>query len=70
MSRRTTRLLDLLCEARNKHRHVKTVQKQLLDYDDDPARFTTFWPDFKARAEDEVRRWSQKRDKAIAKLRR
>jgi hypothetical protein len=57
-------MLDLICDVTNQSDSIETVQAEL-------ARLRTkkapaAW---RAEAEDEIRRWTPKRDKALAKLR-
>ena len=63
MSRRTIRILDLLCDATNLQRSINTVQKDVNRYEKDEDCL------FLAEARDEARRWSLQRDKIAAKIR-
>lgn len=61
MSRRTIKLIDLLCKAGNWQHSIDGAKE-------DVERYQSYHP-WKTEAEDEVHRWSKKRDKIIAKLR-
>ena len=61
MSRRTLRVIDLMCRARNQQWFIESAQKELSRYDGRWHR--------KAEAEDEVCRSSQKRDATVTELR-
>jgi hypothetical protein len=66
MSRKTIRVLDLLCAAGNWQESINNVSKEIEGYGDSPQGIEGR---YKKQAEDEVQRWSLRRDKIVNKLR-
>jgi hypothetical protein len=74
MSKRTTRILDLLCDAGNWQNSINSVSEDIAAYSNDlrccnDLAQRDVVEQYKAEAEDEVRRWSIKRDQIVVKLR-